>query len=479
MRELRSVSSKLAQSRSIDLICRVLVLCGVTACTVFIGVSDVAGMGSDLNVSQNQTSRAQTVRFSPTDKLLPPANRFALIVGVQNYYPGEISPLEGSNNDAKSFRDSLIQFAGFPQENITVLASDQGSDFLPTQVNILTQLVYLVRKMPQEGLLLIAFSGHGLERNGEIFLLPQDARNIGSFAVLEGSSITLTQLKKIIYEIKRVKQIMILLDACRDDPDGSKAIGDNLLTPSYASHFNFDEVNSGVEAFAVLFATAVNRRAYVDPKLKQGYFSIAFAEALKGGEGGKALNDQGKVTLETLTNYIQETVSRRVLIAKGKEQRPFANIEGFRANKLILSIAPGVETVKEEPILTSALVSFHTNDDDKDADSAVMVDLRSSSGPTNAGPATRELNDVAVLPAMSGLFPDGSNQGPFQMKLTGTTKKSRFKYGLCLIWFYPNGHDTWRFNMSLELSFSDGTKETKNWDGLSIDQDLKLLRLSF
>src|SRR5690242_2025781 len=60
-----------------------------------------------------------------TAALPPPANRFALIIGVEDYSPTEFSRLEGSNNDAKSLRNSLIQFAGFPDENVILLASDQ------------------------------------------------------------------------------------------------------------------------------------------------------------------------------------------------------------------------------------------------------------------------------------------------------------------------------------------------------------------
>jgi hypothetical protein len=57
---------------------------------------------------------------------------------------------------------------------------------------------------------------------------------------------------------------------------------------------------------------------------------------LKGG----AANEKGEVTLSQLVKYVQDTVPKRLAIDLGstKQQRPFAMIEGYRADELVVAV---------------------------------------------------------------------------------------------------------------------------------------------
>ena len=59
-------------------------------------------------------------------------------------------------------------------------------------------------------------------------------------------------------------------------------------------------------------------------------------EALRGG----AANAKGEVTLANLVKFLQERVPQRVLqdLGPGKNQKPFAVVEGYRADELIISV---------------------------------------------------------------------------------------------------------------------------------------------
>ena len=87
----------------------------------------------------------------------------------------------------------------------------------------------------------------------------------------------------------------------------------------------------------MLYATAVVHRAYEYTEKHQGYFSWAIAQALSGG----AANAKGEVTLRGLVKYLEDNVPKLVALDYGTkvEQKPFAEIEGFRADELILSLA--------------------------------------------------------------------------------------------------------------------------------------------
>ena len=275
------------------------------------------------------------VRVANQVKSLPAAaKRYALIVGVDQYADTQITTLGGASNDAKTLANALIQYAGFPGEQVTLLASDQPAERQPTRGNILRRLSNMAAVIPPDGLLVISFAGHGIEREGQAFLLPSDSQVSNDVDLLEQTAINVTQIKDRIKKIG-VKQVLMILDACRNDPVG-RANADNPLTPAYTKAFNFDLRNREVQAFATLYATEVGHRAYEYKEKKQGYFTFVLVEALRGG----AANEKGEVTLASLVKYLQERVPKRVLqdLGPGKDQKPFAIVEGYRADELVISV---------------------------------------------------------------------------------------------------------------------------------------------
>jgi tetratricopeptide (TPR) repeat protein len=262
------------------------------------------------------------------------AKRWALVIGVDKYMDPQISPLKGSDNDARLIADALVRYAGFPQDQVILLSTTQPMERQPTRVNILRRLSNLSTAVPKDGLLLISFAGHGMERGGQAFLLPSDSQISDQVSFLEETAISLNRVKDRIKETG-VGQVVVLLDACRNDP-GGRADAPNALTTAYTSAFNFDIRNREVQAFATVYATGIGQRAYEYTEKKQGYFSWAVVEGLKGA----AANDKGEITLSQLVKYVQENVPKRIAVDLGstKQQRPFAIIEGYKADELVMAV---------------------------------------------------------------------------------------------------------------------------------------------
>lgn len=280
--------------------------------------------------SKEGTSSPQQVREFP-----PSAKRWALIIGVDQYDDPQIGRLEGAATDARTLRDALIANAGFPQDQVVVLASGEPAARWPTRVNILRRLTNLVNTMPHDGLLLLAFSGHGIERDRHAYLLPKDSQLSDDPAFLEATAISLDWIRDRI-ESGRIDQVVVLLDACRNDP-GGRANAPNRLSDAYLRPFHFDLQNHKIRAFATLYATAVGARAYEYTEKQQGYFTWAIVDALRGA----AANEKGEVTLGRLVRYVQDTVPKRIAIdlGNGYEQLPLARIEGYQAEDLVLAVA--------------------------------------------------------------------------------------------------------------------------------------------
>ena len=263
------------------------------------------------------------------------AKRYALVVGVDKYADTQISTLGGASNDARALASALVENAGFPADQVVLLSSDQPVERHPTRGNILRRLSNLATVVPKDGLLLFAFAGHGMERGGQAFLLPSDAQVSDDVTLLEQTAVNVLQIRDWVKRTG-VRQVLMVLDACRNDPAG-RANADNPLTATYTRGFNFDARNREVEAFVTLYATAIGQRAYEFKEKRQGYFTWALVEGLKG----RAANERGEVTLDRLVKYLEERVPKQVQLdlGAGKVQKPFAVYEGYKADELVLAVA--------------------------------------------------------------------------------------------------------------------------------------------
>ena len=316
-----------------------IAMLGLGVCLVLAGVLAVT-LGS--NSGSKTIMRAIQVRPVENVATWPgKQKRWGLVIGVDRYADTQITTLGGSSNDAKSIADALVRYAGFPKDQVILLSSDQPPERQPTRGNILRRLSNLASVMPADGLLFLSFAGHGMERSNQAFLLPSDAQVSNDVDLLEQTAINVAQIKDRIRRTG-VKQVVLVLDACRNDPVG-RATADNPLTATYVRNFNFDVHNREVTAFATLYATAVGERAYEYTEKRQGYFTWELVEGLKGA----AANDKGEVTLSALLTYVQDRVPKHVSadLGAGKEQRPFADIGGYQADQLVIAVGSATPAI--------------------------------------------------------------------------------------------------------------------------------------
>jgi hypothetical protein len=131
-------------------------------------------------------------------------NRIALIIG-NNAYQRPLTVLSNTINDARAMR-TILSNRGFNviyRENISHRAFD-------------AILEEFYQKLSQGGVGLLYFSGHGLEFDGQNYLIPIDAK-IGAKSDTKYEAIA---LNKITHRIKKIgnRLNIVILDACRNDP---------------------------------------------------------------------------------------------------------------------------------------------------------------------------------------------------------------------------------------------------------------------
>ncbi|QUQ70763.1 hypothetical protein [Kutzneria sp. CA-103260] len=111
-------------------------------------------------------------------------------------------------------------------------------------------------------------------------------------------------------------------------------------------------------------------------------------------------------------------------------------------------------------VLTKATVFFHTNNEDKDDDTHVTLWVRDKNNTTAAFIS----NDFAH-------FDDNSDNGPYSLQITNQSSWDLLNQGTSTIRIDPNGHDTWRFDIHVDLMFSDGSHLSTDGFGASLSQD--------
>jgi hypothetical protein len=114
----------------------------------------------------------------------------------------------------------------------------------------------------------------------------------------------------------------------------------------------------------------------------------------------------------------------------------------------------------DEPTLIGATVSFHTFNDDKNADTHLTVTVRQRDDIISA----RVDDDF-------GVFHNNEDNGPFALKVINASPKSELQTGNVTIRIDPSDRDTWRFNFFADLIFSDASHLTAQADGIDLAQD--------
>lgn len=130
------------------------------------------------------------------------AERVALVIGIAQYQ--SITPLRNTVNDANALSKTL-EGVGF---EVTKLVDANVAD-------INTALNRFSFEAEAAELALIYFAGHGVEVQGENFLIPADA-DIKSNADVQAQAVSLKQFLGAVDSARKMR--IVILDSCRNNP---------------------------------------------------------------------------------------------------------------------------------------------------------------------------------------------------------------------------------------------------------------------
>jgi hypothetical protein len=151
-----------------------------------------------------------------TDASAQPHNRVAIVIGNSNYRSARLEHLPNAGNDATRLSESLKRL------NFDVLT---GVDL--TSEGFAKLFQEADGKVAGASAVLIFYAGHGVQVQGENYLLPVDTPDPENLEKLTASAIKLNDV--ISRFARRDRQTFIFLDACRNNPLGAGAGAANGL----------------------------------------------------------------------------------------------------------------------------------------------------------------------------------------------------------------------------------------------------------
>lgn len=146
------------------------------------------------------------------------SERVALVIGIADYT--EIGSLNNTVNDAKLISGTLAKI-GFDVTELYNATSDQMRQAIDD----------FAFRSETADLALIYYAGHGVEVQGENFLLPVDAK-VSSNLDVQRQSVSLKNLLAAVEHARKMR--IVILDSCRNNPlgDGIALAPTKILTAS-------------------------------------------------------------------------------------------------------------------------------------------------------------------------------------------------------------------------------------------------------
>ena len=219
--------------------------------------------------------------------------RWALLIGINNYDDTVFGSLHVCVKDVEAVSRHLVS-GGFDQEH-TCLITD-SSNIPPVRLNILTTLKSIADATAPDDLLFFYFSGHGIEENGESYLVPQDVNQV----IMRDSAVSISRVKEIMIEAPARAKV-IVLDACHS---GAKISGkgDKRMSDAFVRRV-FEEA----EGITILSSCKQGELSYELPTRDHSVFTHFFLKAL---EGESDRDGKGFVTVQDANLYIVDRVKQ-------------------------------------------------------------------------------------------------------------------------------------------------------------------------
>jgi len=235
-------------------------------------------------------------------------SRWALLIGVDNY--SELGKLRFAGNDQRALAEQLVT-SGFPKDQVFLL-HDKTSDpkYMPFQANIDRQLDLFLSLAGKDDMVIVSFSGHGVQLEGKSYFCPLDAQ----LTKLAETSLALDAVYERLNKCPAALKLLVV-DACRNDlvPAGRRSA---VAARSIGEFGGLKE--KPPEGILCLSSCGPGQISMEDDRFNHGVFMHFLLEGLQGS----AANASGVVSLAGLYDYVSLETKKHVARKFNEYQTP-------------------------------------------------------------------------------------------------------------------------------------------------------------
>jgi len=258
-------------------------------------------------------------------------NKYALLVGINNYRSDKISPLAGSINDVEDMRQLLIGKFNFAPENILVLTDAQA-----THAAIINAIKsHLIAKVHAGDIVVFDYSGHGSQMKdvtGKMIsgldetIVPYDSRDPeGRVFDISGAELhpLLTQLAS------KTENVTFILDSCHSGtlvrgarvrfiPPDTREVSPTLLQSINASR-NVSVADSDTSPKFALISAATSRESAFEHNVgntDHGALTYFLARQLRNSGPGATYRD----VMDSVIGEVESIYPMQHVSLEGVEQ---------------------------------------------------------------------------------------------------------------------------------------------------------------
>jgi hypothetical protein len=253
----------------------------------------------------SRNRKPSDIDFDIPDITTPNPNRFALIIGNEDYSTFQTSLKTESNveyaiHDAEIFKEYALKIFGIPSDNIIMVTNAKAIEMHQA----LDQTINIIKNMQGKAELYVYYAGHGFpdEQTKEPYLIPVDVTGTGLQYAIKQSDF----FKRITeYPTKRV---IVFLDACFSGGGRNQGL---LATRGV----KIKPKENLLKGNLVVFSASSGEQSSLPYKEKQhGLYTYFLLKKLK--------ETKGVINLKDMSDYLTFEIPIRSVMINNKEQNP-------------------------------------------------------------------------------------------------------------------------------------------------------------
>jgi hypothetical protein len=255
------------------------------------------------------------------------AQRYAVLVGIEDYFDSSLVKLKTARNDAKDL-GALLAAPGSGWDKVFVMTDDLDtrSPDCPLRSNIEKRLGLLADLAKPSDTILLFLSGHGVsDTEGDGWFLPLDA----DFGRWRETALRIPSLVETLTS-RGLTNIILTVDACREAVTKTKGLSVVGVTGSAARQ------GRGGPKLA-FYSTQAGWFSYEDKAGRNGVFTKFMLEGLGGAAD---LDRDGTVSFTELAAWLPQAVSSYAL-DEGIRQKPVVTGSGSGLGGIKAGLASG------------------------------------------------------------------------------------------------------------------------------------------